>query len=277
MRWRKLGRVRITGAPRGPKRLHASRPTPHGLHEQTIRVYVALFDEDGVARIGFVDVAADDPRRVLQVSDDPALDVGEVGAFDEHGVTPSAVIAEGPLLRLYYSGWQRAIKVPGLSFAGLAISADGGTTFERVSRAPILPRIDGERVRRSEVAVVRADGSWRAWYVAADSWLELDGELVPKGEIRTAASEDGLHWRGGADVAVELLDNDELGVDRPIVSLTDQANSIWAAEAESVTVRLGGVFSTPSATYLFYDTGTSGESGFDLAALELGFYGVPPG
>jgi hypothetical protein len=305
MRWTKLGRVHIADASGTWMTSHASMPTPYGLSEEAIRVYVAFFDHDDIARIGFVDVAVEDPRKILRVSDHPALDVGVIGAFDEHGVTPSAVIAEGATVRLYYSGSQRAINVPHLSFAGLAVSEDGGNTFERVSRAPVLSRVDGERMRRSAPTVARVDGIWHAWYVAADTWIDLDGRAVPKSEIRTTSSEDGIRWCSAGNIALEVSGDDEVALGRPFVSLTDDGYSMWfslqsrsgpcrigfATSEDGVSWRrrdedhaidvsqagsdrqaacFGAVFSAPSDTYLFYDGSRSGEPGFDVASFDAG-------
>ena len=194
MRWIKLGRVFAPDGSRAWMTSHAYVPTPHPLDDHTIRVYVAFLDSDRIGRVGFVDVAAEDPVRVLRVSERPALDVGAVGAFDEHCVTPSTIIADGHSLRLYYFGWQRADEMPYLLFGGLAASEDGGETFVRVSGSPVLPRANGERICRSAPSVVRQGSRWRAWYVAADAWTEVDGRPVPTYEIRSVSSKDGVHW-----------------------------------------------------------------------------------
>ena len=84
---------------------------------------------------------------------DPVLDVGELGSFDDAGVTkPMCRRPRGPTY-LYYSGWTRGVSVPFYFFIGCAVS-DGGP-FVRVSPAPIL-----EAVARSTHTSPRRPGCW---------------------------------------------------------------------------------------------------------------------
>jgi len=304
MRWTKLGRVYAPDGSRGWMTSHAYVPTPHVLDENTIRVYVSFLDRDRVGRIGFVDVASSDPLRVLRVSERPALDVGVVGAYDEHGVTPSTVVTDGNTLRLYYFGWQRAIKVPYLCFGGLAVSEDGGATFRRVTRTPILPRLDGERICRAAPFVGHQGNLWRAWYVAADTWTELEGRLVPASEIRCVSSDDGVRWEGRGESAVTPT-SDEVGMARPFVEASGDGYRMWysisrrsrrhgigyatsddgtswtrrdsevgidvsASGWDSEMVCFGAVLATRDGTYLFYNGSRYGETGFGAALLDEG-------
>ena len=59
----------------------------------------------------------------------PVLGLGELGAFDDSGVTSSCLVTHDGRKYLYYTGWTRGVTVPFYLFAGLAISSDGGQTF----------------------------------------------------------------------------------------------------------------------------------------------------
>lgn len=65
------------------------------LDERRIRVYVAMCDASTVGRIGYVDVDARDPTKVLAVSARPVLDIGEPGCFDDNGVNPISIVRCG--------------------------------------------------------------------------------------------------------------------------------------------------------------------------------------
>jgi hypothetical protein len=305
MQWDKLGRVFVPDGSREWMNSHAYVPTPYALDEETIRVYVAFLDRDRVGRIGFVDVASADPLRVLRVSDRPALDVGAVGAFDEHGVTPTCVVAAESTLRLYYFGWRRTTDVPYLLFGGLAHSEDGGDTFARVSETPVLPPVHGERACRSAPSVVREHSIWRAWYVSADEWTDVAGRVVPTYDIRTLASIDGIRWEGGGAHAVARTGDDEIGLGRPFVSAGGEGYRMWYsirsrtrgyrigfassrdgnswtrrdAEAgidvstsgwDSEMICFGAVLSTRHGMYLFYNGNDYGKSGFGVAVANRG-------
>src|SRR5690242_1306606 len=95
MKWHKLGLVWKPASQQWWTREYAHLPTPEPLDEQTIRVYFASLDDQKFGRLGWVDVAAADPTRVLRVAREPALDLGPPGAFDDSGVNPSCFATVG--------------------------------------------------------------------------------------------------------------------------------------------------------------------------------------
>src|SRR5205814_456662 len=131
---------------RTPSSRHSAlQPTPLVKSAQgLIRVFTGMRDRDGISRVGFVDVSCDDPSKVLDVSRVPALDVGVPGAFDDNGVVPTSIVERDGRLYLFYAGYQLAPKVKFLVFGGLAVSSNGGDSFERYSRAPVCDRTDEE-------------------------------------------------------------------------------------------------------------------------------------
>src|SRR5262245_60274381 len=118
----------------------ALQPTPLVRADGTLRVFVGMRTLEGVSRVGYVDVDAENASHVLAVSAEPVLDLGLRGAFDENGVVPCAVVERDGKLYLYYAGYQLGQKVRFYVFGGLAISEDRGYTFRRYSRAPIADR-----------------------------------------------------------------------------------------------------------------------------------------
>ena len=238
MRWRKLGRVYVPPGDQPWARQYAHLPTPVIRDERTIRVYFAGLDAEKYGRIGFVDVAADDPMRVFRVSPEPVLDLGEPGTFDDSGVNPSCLVRDGDRWRMYYIGWQRSRRVPYLLFAGLAESADG-EQFERVSRAPILDRTNEEPFLRSATSVLPADGGYRTWYVSATGWTTVNGEPYPRYVVRTTESTDGLKWSAGGPVCIDL-GGDEFGIGRPwVVRDRDRFRMWYSIRSHSRPYRIG--------------------------------------
>ena len=90
-RWKKKGLVFQTArhGVGGWMRHSALTPTPYRIDDDLLRVYAGFRDDDGVSRIGYVDVLADDPASIVRVSARPVLDVGR-GVANEH--LPLAVI-----------------------------------------------------------------------------------------------------------------------------------------------------------------------------------------
>src|SRR5205807_3262627 len=139
-----------------------------------------------------VDLDADNPSKVLRVSDRPALDVGIPGAFDENGVVPCAIVRRDHSLYLYYAGYQLGHKVKFFVFSGLAISTDGGNSFQRYSRVPISDRTDREPYFRVVHSLMPENGVWKIWYGGGDSFSQANGKQLPNYDIRYTESPDGI-------------------------------------------------------------------------------------
>ena len=140
MNWKKLGLVFSQDGNVEWRRHSALTPTPILLKPDVIRIYAGFRDDQGISRIGYVDVDSQDPTRVIGVSERPVLDRGRDGCFDDNGVIMGDVVRDGDRLRMYYVGFQLVKHAKFLAFTGLAESTDGGETFQRVSEAPVLDR-----------------------------------------------------------------------------------------------------------------------------------------
>jgi predicted GH43/DUF377 family glycosyl hydrolase len=281
---------------------HAYVPTPILENEKVIRVFVAFLDRDRIGRLGFVDVEAENPLKVLGYSERPVLDIGVPGRFDDSGVTPMCVIDHGNERLLYYNGWQRSVGVPYHIFSGLAISVDGGSTFDRFSDMPILDRTDfGALVRSSPFVVAPASPgeAWRMWYNAGrESFHRPDG-WAPIYGLRYVESSDGKVWRDGDRSILEPRLPDEFGLARPWVRRTSEGwTMLYSARSLSAKYRIGrarskdnrdwsrceddslsasnsgwdsemvafsSVITTRYGTYCFYNGNGYGRTGFGVA------------
>ena len=218
MKWRKLGLVYGPDGSLPWAVSHAMMPTPMPLNGDVLRVYVNFCDAKMVARPGFVDLHAHDPMRVLRVSREPLLDIGGPGCFDDNGVVfLSPVVVEPGVLFMYYVGFELGTKIRYRLLTGLAISEDGGETFRRVSRAPILDRSDQELYFRCAPYVLYEDGRFRMWYVAGSQWTSVAEKDVPVYDLRYTESADGVHWPSAGRVCLNVNDEDEHGFGRPWV------------------------------------------------------------
>jgi hypothetical protein len=168
----------------------ALTPTPYRLDEDTIRVYAGFRDSEGVSRIGYVDVRADDPTAIVGVSTEPALDIGRGGCFDDNGMILGDVIDAPGGLHMFYVGFQRVAKAKFLAFTGLAVSVDGGRHFERVQETPLLDRAPGRSTIAAVHSVVRENGRWRLWYAVGDDWEDIRGQPYPRYHIRYVETDD---------------------------------------------------------------------------------------
>jgi hypothetical protein len=219
-----------------------------------IRVYYSALDEAKRGRIGYVDLAHDDPTTVIGESLQPILDLGERGAFDEDGVNPSCVLHEGGETRMYYLGWQRGASVPYSIFLGLARSHDDGASFTRASRAPVLERTNEEPFFRSAGTVVRTENCLRCWYVSTRQWKLHEGKPMPEYVIRSAESTDGLAWRTTPGVAIDFESPAEFGFGRPwVLRDTDRYRMWYSIRSHREPYRIGYAESSDGAAWTRLD------------------------
>jgi len=219
MKWRKQGIVFAPGGAQWWARTHAMVPTPLHLPELgVIRVFMTCCDEDGIGRPGFVDMADDDPGRVVHVHDQPLMDIGAPGTFDENGVLACSVVRvpDGRLF-MYYVGFEIGTRVRYRLLSGLAISHDAGVTFTRQSQVPVLERNDDDLYFRGGPYVAIENGRYRMWYVGGSHWLDVNGKAMPEYRVKYLESADGLVWNGAGALVLDITHEDEHGFGRPWV------------------------------------------------------------
>ncbi len=168
----------------------ALTPTPCRIDDDLIRVYAGFRDNDGVSRIGYVDVRADDPATIVRVSAEPVLDIGRDGCFDDHGLILGDIVDTPDGLHVFYVGFQRVAKAKFLAFTGVAVSTDGGECFRRTQETPILDRGRGRSTIAAVHSVIYENGRWRLWYAVGDDWEIIDGHPFPRYHIRYVETDD---------------------------------------------------------------------------------------
>lgn len=216
MKWGKKGLVYGPDGKLSWAKHSALQPTPYFISNDVIRVYVGFRDENGVSRAGSVDLDANNPSVVLKVSEKPVLDIGIPGTFDENGVVPCAVVEREGKLYLYYAGYQLGQKVRFFAFGGLAISDDGGNTFVRYSKVPVLDRTDNELFFRVIHSIMFEDGVWKVWYGGGSEYIEGKNKTLPVYDIRYLESKDGINFGKVGKVCLTTR-KDEYRVGRPFV------------------------------------------------------------
>lgn len=302
MKWRNLG-LAFSPAGRVDWAAHSAlQPTPLIL-EDRIRVYAGFRDAFGVSRVGYVDLDRRDPLRVLGWSRRPVLDIGAPGCFDENGVVPCAVVRHGDALRLYYAGYQLGVKVRFMVFGGLALSRDGGESFQRRGGVPLTDRTDDARCFRVIHSLAFDDGVWRTWCGAGSTFRNSgDGRSLPEYNVRYMESPDGVAFPSLSETALDVQ-GVEYRVGRPYVARCDDGWIMhYGYSTADAPYRLGFAVSPdgrrwtrrddamelPSAdwdagmsaypatvtvegrTWLFYNGDDYGREGFGVALLEDG-------
>ncbi len=266
MSWQKLGRVFVPDGTLWWARSYASFPTAEVRANGRIRVYFTALDEQQDGRVGFVDVDADDPRRIVSSSSEPVLDIGVLGEFDDCGANAFGIVTAGSRKYLYYQGWQRTTKAPFLIFSGVAVSEDGQSPFRRIARVPALDRTAEEPYLRGAPYVLRDERQFRMWYVSGTGWTLHDGIVRYRLVVRVATSEDGLQWKGETSVCLEP-EGDEYALGRPCVVRDGNTYRMWySIRSFARPYQLGYAESTDGVSWTRRDDSVGmarSESGWD--------------
>lgn len=163
-----------------------------------------------ITRLGYIDLARDNLFRIVGVSAEPILPLGERGAFDEFGTYPASIIKIGEGFRVYYTGFSRCESVPFNNAIGLAISDDNGVTFRKVGLGPVLSFSPDEPFVLGSPKIRRFNDVWYLWYCAGQKWIFNEGKPQPVYKIRMATSDDGLQWvKYGQNIINDVLESDE--------------------------------------------------------------------
>jgi len=187
---------------------HAQMPTVARVEVDRILVLYASRDSTNRSRIGSVVYSLPD-LKILEISDQPVLDLGPLGAFDDAGVMPSSLIWEGDALYLYYVGWNRTLDVPYHNSVGLAVSHTGGKSFERVFEGPVLDRTAEEPYFCGTSCVRKIAGEWVCWYMSCNGWEMVNNTPEANYDIKQALSLDGKLWIRDGTAALKQLSPDE--------------------------------------------------------------------
>ena len=236
MRWNKEGLL-LEPAGQAPwMASHAALPALDAAASPS-RLYFTSRDQQGRSHIGFATLDLDGHPRVTAVSPNPVLSPGRLGAFDDAGVTGSCLVRHESRHYLFYTGWSLGVSVPFYLAAGLATS-DDGTTFRRVSEAPLLERTGIDPYLTASPWVLVDGGLWRMWYVSGTEWEIVEGRPRHRYLIKYAESPDGLRWNRTGTVCIGYRDATEYAFGRPCVLIDSGRFRMWYS-SRGPSYRLG--------------------------------------
>ncbi len=235
IKWKKLGLVIRPRDELWWAQSHAMIPTPEQVDQSLYKIYFSGRNSNNQSQIGWALIDLQNPKNIIELSAEPVLSTGELGCFDDNGVTPSCIVNHEGEKRLYYIGWNPGSTVRMHLFGGLAVSTDGGEKFQRWSRAPIIERCPTDPYLNTAPWVVRGDDDWRMYYVSGTGWLHKD---LPRYNIKLARSEDGKHWQRDGHVCIDFADSTENALARPYVIYDEGVWRMWFAH-KGEAYRLG--------------------------------------
>jgi hypothetical protein len=237
MEWSKLGLIFKPETSYMWSKTHAQVPTVDIFSNKIWRIYYSARDSGNQSRISYFDVEAGNPSRVLYRHNLPILPLGRLGTFDDAGMMPSSIVTVGDVKYLYYTGWNVRKSVPYHNTIGLAISRDGGQTFDRAGDGPVLGPTLHEPYFVGTATVIQDQGLWRNWYAACTGWEIIDGKPEPRYHLKYAESRDGIDWKRNGDIAIDYRDDAEGGIVRASVMRARGRFCMWYSRREALGYR----------------------------------------
>ncbi len=195
MNWIKKSLIFKPGGDKSWMQTHAALPFADRLKNDLYRIYFSSRDSKNRASLGYIEVDIKNPKKILHLTENPILSYGNLGTFDDSGVMASSLVSYKDKKYLYYTGWNLGITVPFRWAIGLAISKDGGKSFEKVSMAPIMDRNHTDPLFVGSPTVIFENGVWKMWYISSEKWENHDGNLRAPYFIKYAESENGIEWK----------------------------------------------------------------------------------
>lgn len=224
MRWEKKGILLPAPPPVDWATSHLMVPVAD-VQDGELTVYFGARDAEGRSRIGRARVDLDSGS--AEYDPEPVLHLGELGAFDDSGVTPSCIVRSGQRTFLYYIGWRRGVTVPFYTAVGCAVSERRSDPFRRVSLGPLLPADDVDPLFTTSPWVVVDEGRWRMWYTSGVRWEDATPTPTHRYHIRYAESADGLVWSRSGHVCIDFASPDEYAIARPCVVRDGELYRMW--------------------------------------------------
>ena len=184
----------------------------------------------------FIDVDKENPKKILNKSEFPILQLGNKGSFDWAGIMPTEIITIGITKYLYYIGWSLRQDVPYHNNLGLAISNDNGNTWKKFSEGPVFHTSYKETGYIGTVEIMIENGVWRMWYLSCKDWIEHDGKMEPTYSTKYAESINGIDWEPKNIVCIPL-ENDEGGISSCRVLKINGKYKMWYSIRDKIDYR----------------------------------------
>lgn len=239
MNWTKQGLIFSATGQSAWMQSHASLPVALPLDGFTYRIYFATRDARNRSHVAYVELDIRSPKEILRISEEPVLEPGPLGFFDDHGVYAASIVRQNGRLFLYYIGWNPGARSPLFySSIGLAVSEDEGLTFSKLFKSPVLARSEFDPCLVTSPCVLFDSGQWRMWYVSGFKWEESDDGLHSYYHIKYAESADGITWDRNGLVAIDFRPG-EKNIARPCVVKDSDLYRMWYSYNQGEGYRIG--------------------------------------
>tara|TARA_R110002020_G_scaffold268819_3_gene484097 strand:- start:38396 stop:39331 length:936 start_codon:yes stop_codon:yes gene_type:complete len=199
-------------------------------NDSLLRVYYAARNAKNKSEIKYFEISLENPQKILFSSPASIIPIGDLGTFDQAGVMPSSAIRpfhNKDEVWLYYTGWSQRLDIPYHNSIGLAISLDGGKTFKKHSKGPIITSSILEPYFVGTPHVIHESGLFRCWYYSSTGWFFDGKNIESKYHIKYAESKDGIIWDRRGLVCLDYKSEEEIAICTPTIIVEDGVYKMW--------------------------------------------------
>ena len=207
-------------------RTHASNPVAMHLNDDVIRIFFGSRDDNQRSHIWYLGIELkDDKFNLIGLAKDPVLHHGDLGAFDDSGVSIGCIVQNNLVSHLYYMGWNLGVTVPWRNSIGLALGDNSTGRYQKYSSAPIFDRNHYDPFTISYPCVIQDEGIWKMWYGSNLCWGKQQTDMDHV--IKYAWSNDGIHWNTKGEISLNLILPEEYALCRPWVLKENGMYKMW--------------------------------------------------
>lgn len=200
MRWTKIGMIfDFFRSPYAGEFISHAQSPQAVVFSDYIRIYFSTRKRDAngkfVSHVRFVDYDHT-LQHCLRYADREVVALGAPGTFNEHGIFPFSPVTVGEKIYGYTTGWTRRKSVDVDSGIGLAISDDGGGSYQKIGDGPVLTASLHEPFLVCDGLVRIFEGMFHMYYIYGTEWRQpaVGGAPERTYVIGHAVSKDGIEW-----------------------------------------------------------------------------------
>lgn len=244
--WEIVGKI-ITPKKKGYCLTHCMVPTVTKIKKSLVRVYFSSRDKFNISRVFCCDYDLVS-NKVKNYKNKIRLDIGELGAFDDNGVTPSCILKKNKNEYMFYIGWNKKSKVRMNLFGGLAVKKKNQSKFARVLKCPIIERSNNEYLFNTAPFVIKNKDLFVMYYSSTIKWINKN---TPSYNIKYATSNDLINWKRNNKVAISLKKN-EVAAGRPCLIYENKKFRMWYSY-KGINYKIGYAESTDGKKWIRKD------------------------
>lgn len=225
--WHKLGKIFCAEKNSDWLYSHAMIPIAEQIQDDLYRIYFSSRDKKNRGHGAFLEVDMRNPTKVLRLSENPILEPGKLGCFDDSGALPNSIVKVGNRKLLYYTGINLGVTVKIRNSIGLAEWDETKQRFQRCFEGPVIDRTCKFPHFVATPEVHYENNRFRGWFTSCIGWKVAPSEAKHFYRLEYAESQDGIYWEREGVIAIDFRDEFEYALGVPRVIKDKDLYKMW--------------------------------------------------